>query len=151
MQMHRLLLLVGCFAGGVFSGCGPATAVAPPSAGDLHGGVLVPLTDSQGYVELLNDKREVKAKQLQMDLVAYVLESDRKTAMAEAPTSVEVKIQTSKGEKAVKLQPSPDASDPVGSRRYTSGIGPYELTQTAGEVTVGVGGKTLTGTFRGPR
>jgi hypothetical protein len=149
--MHKLGLLSVFFLVTLLPSCGPGSAESPPSAGDLHGGVLVPLTDNQGYAELLNDKRETKARELRMDLVAYLLGPDKKTAMAETPSSVEVKIRTTKGEKAVKLRPSPAPSDPAGGCRFVSEVGPYELTQTAGEVTVVVGGRTLSGTFRGPR
>ena len=50
-----------------------------------------------------------------------------------------------------KLMPYECGIDPVGSARFASDPGPYELNQIGGEVAVAVGGKTLTGSFRGPR
>ena len=74
----------------------------------------------------------------------------RKTPIAETPTSVEVKIVTATGEQVIPLKASPDS--PIrGERRFVSASGPYELNQVGGEVKVQVGGKTLSGEFRGPR
>jgi hypothetical protein len=134
-------------------GCGGPAAVestVPPPA-EHHGGILVALTDDQAYVELLNGQREMKGRVAETTLVAYVLQPDRKTAIAETPTSVEIKIGTPKGEEVVPLKAAPDPADPLGKARFLSKSGLYELNQTGGEVTVQVGGKTLSGKFRGPR
>jgi hypothetical protein len=138
---------------GQIVGCGPrgpAESAVPPTS-ELHGGILVPLSDDLACVELLNAKREKKGNVFQTDLVAYLLQPDGKTAFAETPTSVEVKLGTPKGEQVVPLKAAPDASDPLGTCRYASAPGPFELNQTGGEVTVKLPGKTLTGKFRGPR
>ena len=86
----------------------------------------------------------------QTTLVAYLLQPDQKTPSSEVPTSVEVKIGTPKGDEVVALKASPDSADPMGSSRFVSKPGPFELNQTGGEVTVQVGGKTLSGKFCGP-
>jgi hypothetical protein len=46
---------------------------------------------------------------------------------------------------------TPRPSDPVGSVRFVSDFGPYELNQIGGDIAVEVDGKRLTATFRGPR
>ena len=88
-----------------------------PATSEHHGGVLVPLTDKQCYVELLNGKREAKGKDYLTNLVAYVLQPDQKTAFAETPTSVEVKMNTPKGNKTIALKHAPQTDDPLGSCR----------------------------------
>jgi hypothetical protein len=137
------VMLIGCGA--------PVVESTVPPASEHHGGVLVPLTDQQCYVELLNGKRERKGKAYETNLVAYVLQPDQKTAYAETPTSVEVRMSTPKGDMTVPLRHAPEADDPVGSCRFVSTAGPFELSQGGGEITVQAGGKSLTGTFRGPR
>jgi hypothetical protein len=133
-------------------GCGGVVVDSPaPPTSELHGGILIPLTDKQAYVELLNGKREKKGKVYQTTLVAYLLQSDHETAFPETPQSVEIKIGVPGGEQLVALKAAPDSSDPQGSSRFVSMPGPFELNQVGGEVTVQVGGKTLSGTFRGPR
>ena len=83
-------------------------------------------------------------------IIAYLLEPDLKTALAQTPTSVQVKVGTPKGEQVVTLKPAPDSADPVGGGRFISEFGPFDLQGTGGEVTVQVGGKTLSAPFRGP-
>jgi len=136
-------------------GCGQGAAVDSPvpATSENHGGILIPLTDNQAYLELVNGDRLKKGRtpQTQTTLVAYLLQPDQKTPSAEVPTSVEVKIGTPKGEEVVALTAAPDSADPMGSSRFVSKPGLFELNQTGGEVTVQVGGKTLSGKFRGPR
>jgi hypothetical protein len=144
--------VLALIAAGALAGCGRTVVEsAVPATGESHGGILISLTDDQAYLELLNGNRQRKGKTSETTLEAYLLQPDRKTAFAEAPTSVQVKMGTAQGEKVVALKAAPVSSDPVGSTRFVSAAGPYELNQTGGEVTVEVGGKTLTGTFRGPR
>ena len=151
MRMRSSLLSV--ITAAALVGCGQPVAVesSVPETSENHGGILVPLTDKQAYVELLNGKREMKGKIADTTLVAYLLQPDIKTPFSETPTSVEVKIGTPRGEQAVALKPAPDSTDPLGSARFVSTPGPFELNQVGGEVIVQVGGKTLSGKFRGPR
>jgi hypothetical protein len=134
-------------------GCGPPGVVesSVPPTSELHGGILIPLTDKQAYLELLNGKREKSGKGYQTSLMAYLLQSDQKTPFSATPTSMEVKMGTPAGDKVIALQPAPDSIDPLGSARFVSPPGPFELNLSGGEVTVQVAGKTLSGTFRGPR
>jgi hypothetical protein len=144
--------VLALIAAGTLMGCGqPVVESTVPATSENHGGILIALTDDQAYLELLNGNRQRKGKTSETILEAYLLQPDRKTAYAEAPTSVEVKMGTAQGDKVVALKAAPVSSDPVGGTRFVSAAGPYELTQSGGEVTVQVGGKTLTGTFRGPR
>jgi hypothetical protein len=151
--MRMIASLISVLAAGALIGCGGAAPVesSVPTSSEHHGGVLVPLTDKQAYVELLNGQREMKGNVAETTLVAFLLQTDMKTPFSETPTSVEVKIGTPKGNQVVALKAAPDSADPLGSTRFVSAPGPFELNQVGGEVTVQVGGKTLSGTFRGPR
>ncbi len=150
--MRMIASLSSVLAAGALIGCGPAPVESSvPTSSEHHGGILIPLTDRQAYVELLNGKREMKGKVAETTIVAYLLQTDMKTPLAETPTSVEIKVGTPKGEQVIALRASPDSSDPLGNARFVSSSGPFELNQVGGEVTVQVAGKTLSGTFRGPR
>ena len=150
--MRMIASLFSVLAAGALLGCGAAPVESSvPATSEHHGGILIPLTDRQAYVELLNGKREMKGKVAETTIVAYLLQSDTKTPFSETPTSVEIKLGTPKGEQVIALTASPDSSDPLGSSRFVSSSGPFELNQVGGEVTVQVAGKTLSGTFRGPR
>jgi hypothetical protein len=137
-------------AAGALIGCGDSGG-GGTKIGQSHGGIMVPLADNEAYVELLNGNPEKGVKDPGTPIVAYVLQPDMKTPLAEAPTSVEVKIGTPKGDQVVPLKAAPDSGDPAGSTRFLSEPGPFVLNQIGGEVTVQVGGKSLTGKFRGPR
>jgi hypothetical protein len=151
--MRMFASLISVLAAGALIGCGGAAPVqsSVPASSEHHGGVLIPLTDKQVYVELLNGDRGKKGDAFETTLVAYLLQPDLKTPLSQAPTSVEVKIGTPKGDQVVALKAAPDSADPLGSTRFVSAPGPFELNQVGGEVTVQVGGKTLSGPFRGPR
>jgi hypothetical protein len=150
--MRTTVLVPSLLAAAIGAGCGggtPPSALPPVSA--LHGGILVPLPGDQGYVEILNDQRERKGRSIQTNVVAYLLQSDQKTPFAQKPTSVTVKLDTAGGSRSIPLLPRPDGGDPAGGSRFVSDFGPFDLNMIAGEVTVAVDGKTLTGSFRGPR
>jgi len=102
-------------------------------------------------VEILNGTREKKAGATDTTIVAYVLSADQQAAVSPVPTEVVVKLDTSKGTTPVPLRASPDSADTVGRARFVSKAGDFELNQRGGEVSVTLDGKTLTGTFRGPR
>jgi hypothetical protein len=150
--MRTNLRIFSLIASAALIGCGPGSGPGSKLLPDVHhGGVIVPLTDNQAYVELLNGERKKKGSTYETTIVAYLLAPDLKTSLADAPTSVQVKIGTPKGDQVVKLERSPDSADPVGGSRFISEFGPFDLVQTGGEVTVEVSGKTLSGPFRGPR
>jgi hypothetical protein len=151
--MRMILSSASIIVFGVVAGCGQPAPLpsAVPASSEHHGGILVPLTDKEAYVELVNGERKKNGSTFDTTIVAYVLQADQKTAVAENPTSVQAKVQTPKGEQVIALKAAPDSADPVGSSRFVSALGPFDLHQTGGEVTVQVGGKTLTGTFRSMR
>ncbi|MGP0062314.1 MAG: hypothetical protein ACLQGP_01765 [Isosphaeraceae bacterium] len=151
--MRTIFSAMALIATGALIGCGQDVVVDSPvpTTSENHGGVLIPLTDNQAYLELVNGDRVKKGNAIQTTLVTYLLQPDQKTPSSETPTSVEVKIGTPKGDQVVKLKAAPDSADPLGGSRFVSSPGPFELNQTGGEVTVEVGGKTLSGKFRGPR
>src|SRR4051794_27612908 len=142
--MRNEVLLLALLTTLSFTGCGGGSQPsALPDTSPLHGGILVPLPENQGYVELLNDKRERKGGAFLTTIVAYPLQADQKTAFPRTPTSVTVTMDTPKGKKTIPLLPKPDQGDSVGSARFVSDFGPYELNQVGGDITVAVDGKTL--------
>ena len=150
----RLIMFAACFAiAGVIVGCGQSAPgiSAVPESSEHHGGVLVPLGEKEVYAELTNGDRKKSGASSDTTIIAYLLQPDLKTSITETPTSVQVKIGTPKGDQVVDLKAAPDSADPIGSSRFISTYGPFDLHQTGGEVTVQVGGKTLSGPFRGPR
>jgi hypothetical protein len=152
--MRPILSVISFMAAGTLFGCGGQGVVmesAVPATSEHHAGILIPMTDKQAYVELLNGERVKKGEGYETTLIAYLLEPDQKTSFPETPKSVEVKMATAKGEQVVALKPAPDSADPLGATRFVSAPGPFELAESGGEVTVQVGGKTLSGKFRGPR
>ena len=150
MQEHHLIFTLIVAGAVIGSGCSSDPGLATLPA-ENHGGVLVPLSDKEAYVELLNGQRKKNGAAFDTTIVAYLLQPDMKTAFPETPSLVQVKIGTPKGDQVVPLKATPDSADPVGSTRFESAYGPFDLAQTGGEVTVQVGGKSLTGPFRGPR
>jgi hypothetical protein len=150
--MRNELVFLPLLIVGICSGCGSGTVPSSvPASSPLHGGILIPLPENQGFVELLNDKRERRGRVFLTTIVAYLLQSDQKTAVTQQSRSIAVKLGAPPGEKALTMRPAPDPSDPVGSARYVSELGPYQLEQIGGEIQVVLDGKTLTATFRGPR
>jgi hypothetical protein len=153
VSVRTILSLASLMVFGVIAGCDQPAPVPStvPASSEHHGGILVPLTDKEAYVELVNGERKKNGSTFDTTIVAYVLQSDQKRALAETPTSVQAKVQTPKGEKVIAFKAAPDSADPIGSSRFESALGPFDLHHTGGEVTVQVGGKTLTGTFRSMR
>jgi len=100
------------------------------------------------YVELLNDKRRGR-NVFHTTIVAYLLQPDQKSAVAQQVKSVTIKLGAPPGEQTVNLRSDPDRSDPVGSARFVSEMGPFQLDQTGVNPRV-LDGKTLTTPFRGP-
>jgi hypothetical protein len=150
--MRHALVFLSLVPAGMCQGCGPGVHTsALPASSPLHGGILIPLPEDQGYVELLNEKRERRAGTFQTTIVAYLLQPDQKTALAAKPSKVSVKLGTSRGPATIDLLPKPGQADPVAGAPYVSEFGPYDLNQNGGEVIVAIDGKTLTAPFRGPR
>jgi hypothetical protein len=150
--MRNGVLLLSLFAAAMCPGCGGVTtpsSILPSSP--LHGGILIPLPENQGFVELLNDKRERRGRVFLTTVVAYLLQPDQKTALAHKPTQVSVKLDTASGRKTLLLVAEPNPGDSLGEVRFTSELGPFELDQRGGEITLAINGKTLTSPFRGPR
>ena len=106
-------------------GCGSTVYESPvPATAEHHGGILIPLTDNQAYLELMNGTREKKGKgkPSQTTLVAYLFQSDQKTPVSGVPATVMVKMETPAGEQSIALKPAADTSDPLGSAvRFRSG------------------------------
>jgi len=150
--MRNGVQLLSFFALVMSPGCDavtPTSSILPSSP--LHGGILIPLPENQGYIELLNEKREKRGNVFLTTVVAYLLQPDQKTALAQKPTQFSVKLDTASGPKMIPLVPEPNPGDPFGNARFASELGPFELNQRGGDVTLAIDGKTLTTPFRGPR
>jgi hypothetical protein len=148
----RTAVLLALLATATCAGCGVGvvpSAVPPTSA--LHGGILVPLPEQKGFVELLNDKMEKRYGVYETTIVAYLLQPDQKTPLQPKPTNVSIKLDTAKGQKSIPLVEKPDTADPAGSARFVSDFGPFELNQRGGELSFALDGKSQTVPFRGPR
>jgi hypothetical protein len=136
----------------LYAGCGGGSLPPPiPPTSALHGGILVPLPEDRGYVELVNGQRTSRSRTVITTIVAYLMQSDQKTALTSTPSSVSVKLLTPKGQKEVPLKHTPEPGDPAGTARFVSEPGPLELNGAGGEITVVLDGKTLIVPFRGPR
>jgi hypothetical protein len=150
--MRNSFVFVSLITAGMCMGCGYGTVPpAVPAASPLHGGILIPLPEDQGYVELLNDQRMRKGNVVLLTIVAYLLQPDQKSPATKEPQSLTIKLGAPPDVQTVAMRPDPDRSDPSGSARFVSGFGPYLLNQSGGEIQVMRDGKTLTAPFRGPR
>jgi hypothetical protein len=150
--MRNACLFLSLVAAGMWSGCGVAVHTsAVPASSPLHGGILIPLPEDQGFVEILNDQRVRKGNRIATTIVAYLLQPDQKSPITQSSASVTVKLGTPPDVRTIKMRPEPGGSDPSGSARFVSELGPFLLEQSGGEVEVVLGGKTLTAPFRGPR
>ncbi len=150
--MRTLVVLFSLFTAISLSSCGtPVVESTVPPASEHHGGVLVPLPENQAYVELLNGKRVKSGKKVETTIVAYMLQADKQTALSPIPTEVVVQLETTKGPSNVLLRSEPEQGDPLGSARFVSKPGDYQLDQGGGEIRVTLDGKQLTAKFRGPR
>jgi hypothetical protein len=150
--MRAEFLLLSLVTAVFCTGCGVSPHPSPvPSSSPLHGGILIPLPEEQGYVELLNDKRERKGNAYLTTIVAYLLQPDQKSSVTEQAKSVTVKLGAPPEAKTIAMRHDPDRSDPSGTARFVSELGLFQLNQSGGEIQVVLNGKTLTAPFRGPR
>src|ERR1700679_2367573 len=76
-SMRTNLRIFSLIASAGLIGCGPGSGPGSKLLPDKHhGGVLVPLTDNQVYVELLNGERKKTGSTYDTTVIAYLLESD---------------------------------------------------------------------------
>ena len=104
-----------------------------PATSENHGGILIPLTDNQAYLELVNGNRKKGRTSTRRPSWPTCSKPTRRRPSSEAPTSVEVKIGTPKGEQVVALKASPDSADPHGKLSLRLEARLFELNQTGGE------------------
>ncbi len=104
------------------AGCGGAPKELPV-AKSAHGGALVPLSNGQGFAEVLVDSAAVGKRggktQFKPRIVAFFYQADGSTEMNPGPTEVKIKIGMGDDARTVDLAPEAKAG------RYASAAGDY--------------------------
>jgi hypothetical protein len=139
--MHRAVigLLIG-----VLSGCGGSAPeskfTAPP-----HGGNIVELPDSRGFVELKTDRgaapRKGRTDTQKSQITAYFYQPDGSTVMSPAPTEVKITLGAAGTGMVVNLAPR---SNEPGAFASEPGDYPDEL---RGLIDFQLDGKPVQATF----
>jgi hypothetical protein len=142
--MHRVVIGLLVLPVVLLSGCGGSPTeskfTAPP-----HGGNIVELPDSRGFVELKTDrvpapKKGSTARQ-KSQIVAYYYQSDGSTAMSPAPTDVKITLGAAGSGTIVNLAPQ---SNEPGKFASEPGDYPDEL---RGRIDFQLDGKPVQATF----
>jgi hypothetical protein len=121
----------------VFVGCEPGAPSVKPGPETPHNGVLFPIPDGQGFVEILKQPVSGNAKQSQ--LVAYFLDSYKKT-LAATPTAVALKTLDSAA--PIEFKPTGEA-DPSKAGALASNPFP-DRGDIGGDLSATIDGKTIT-------
>ena len=154
--MPRIASALSFLASGTLIGCGEGVLVDSPVPADQRAPRRRP-DPARGQASLCGTRErraaQKKGTTFQTTLVAYFLQPRQEDATSSEHADVgrQVKIGTPQAEKkSITLK----AGAGFGRLRWGVSLrfapGPFELNQTGGEVTVQVGGKTLSGKFRGP-
>jgi hypothetical protein len=142
-MQHRMIGLI-IFSAGSFFGCGnsapPATLPSPH-----HGGNLVELAESKGYVEIgtergLHSKTAAKGQNLAR-IIAYFYQPDATTTMSPPPTDVKLTIGAAGTGTVVALVP-----DPQEAGQFVSEPGTYP-DELRGKIEFHVGGTPIQASF----
>ncbi|MDX2037847.1 MAG: hypothetical protein SFX72_14445 [Isosphaeraceae bacterium] len=142
-----LVLSIAAIATAACDSGGPSPVAAGMKSGP-HGGVAVPLADGKAYVEVLVEKGGGTKTKPQVRLVAFFLTPELDAALAEAPSSISMKVIPPVGEPStVTLKLQADAKDPLAKQKYVSDPGPYDYDELRGEITASVSGESSTAAF----
>ena len=128
----------------MISGCGGSPTeskfTVPP-----HGGNVVELRDSRGFVELKTDRgpapKKGSAARQKSQIVAYFYQSDGATTMSPAPTDVKITLGAAGSGTVVNL--APNSKEP-GSFASEPGDYPDEL---RGQIDFQLDGKPIQASF----
>jgi hypothetical protein len=137
--MYRIVISPALLALGLLSGCGgPAPEskfVAAP-----HGGNILELPDSHGFVELKIDlgppSKNGRKEASKSRVIAYFYQPDAASVLSPAPTDVKVTL----GDKVIALAPQPDQPG-----EFTSAPGNYA--DLRGQIAFQHDGKPLEAKF----
>jgi hypothetical protein len=103
------------------------------------------LADGKGVIELVNepplrDRRDPEPTAM----VAYFLNSDAKTPLDPAPTSVKFEAATGKrSAKPIVLKAVAKPEDPTGASRFVSPTGPHAVDALRGTLSATIGGEDV--------
>ncbi len=143
--MQRVALGLLLLALGLIPGCGGG-AISEPSkfASAPHGGSIVDLPESLGFVELKTETEPVakgSRKTSKSRIVAYFIQPDATTPMSPPPTDVKVTLGAGGSGAVVNLLPQP--SDPG---QFASEPGDYP-DGLRGQIDFQLDGKPVQATF----
>ena len=157
-MINRLLVASIFVLAFAIAGCNDSVSNPGQSfvADGPHGGLVVPLPGNSGFAEILNEEPTAAAGSRQRGrvpkaVVVYFLGPDKKTALSPAPTSVGVKFVGETAGTTITLGPAPDPKDPVGTGRFASAVGDFDLSGRRAELTADLGGRKVTQEFQGLR
>lgn len=143
--MQRAVIGLVLLAVGSVSGCGGTTAEPSKIASAPHGGNVVELPDSRGFVELKTERdgttKGARGSEVKSRIVAYFLQPDGTSTMSPAPTDVKVTLGPAGTGTVVSL--SPQSKEP-GQFASESGSYPDEL---RGQIDFQLDGKPVQATF----
>ncbi len=142
--MHRAVFGLLIFPIGILFGCGGSAPeskfTAPP-----HGGNIVELPDSQGFVELKTDRgtppKKSSKEKPKSRIIAYFYQSDGSTVMSPAPTEVKITLGAAGSGTIINLS---GRSTESGEFASEPGDYPDEL---RGQIDLQLGGKPVQATF----
>ena len=161
--MSKHIIIVTFAMASLSPGCSPtdSSATITSSPAPPHRGTMIPLPDSKGFVELLNEPEVGDRRNPEpTSIVAYFLEPDGKAAMTASPSDVTFVVEsaTASGGRSktgsggrVELSAQPKADDPLAAARFASKPGPYDLTALRGTLSATIGGQQISSTFSGSR
>jgi hypothetical protein len=147
---------------GLFLGCDSSPAPPILVAKGPHQGMVIPLSENTGFVELVNEP-EVKDRRSNepTSIVAYYLQPDAKSALDPVPSDVKFAIDTGAGGRggrgrpstpqSIPLNPEPKSEDPAGAGRFASKPGPYLLSALRGTLSAKLRGQPVSVVFQGGR
>lgn len=145
-----VLIVVACAPGcGAGQGGSPAPGQVVVAFGP-HGGRAVALPNDQGYAEVVVEPVKASARSVRQVLLAvYLLQPDLKSGLATIPTSISAAVVTPETSEpiAVSLRHDPLTARADASARFASAPGPFDYDELAGELTIELGGQTITREF----
>ena len=161
MRIYKFLLAYGLAI--LSSGCSStdsSVTITRSPAPPLRG-TMIPLPDSKGFVELVNEPEVSDRRNPEpTSIVAYFLEPGGDAPMTDSPSDVifVVESATASGGRPkagssgrVELTAQPKADDPLAAARFASKPGPYDLTALRGTLSARIGGQQISATFSGSR